>query len=57
MKNDKYRPVQIPVNSYEKLSIYCSQNGYKLGKFLEVLINKNCKIEEKRILKVNTTDD
>lgn len=57
MQNKKYKPIQIPNESYERLKEYCNQNGYKIGKFLEVLINKNCKLEEKRILRVEPTRD
>lgn len=56
MQNKNYKPIQIPLESYDKLKRYCDENGYKIGKFLEVLINKNCKIEEKRtILRVEPT--
>jgi len=54
MTNKDYKPVQIPKNSYEKLKLYCDQNGYKLGKFLEILIDRNCELmDRKRILRVD----
>ena len=53
MKNEKYSAAQIPSKSYEQLRRYCNENGYKIGKFLELLISKNCKLEEKRtVMKV-----
>ena len=58
MQNKKYKPIQIPEKPYEILKKYCDENGYKMGRFLEVLISKNCKLVEKRnILKVDTTDN
>ena len=57
MENKDYKPVQIPTQSYELLKKYCSENGYKLGMFLDVLIKKNCKIDEKRILRVDTKNE
>ena len=54
MENKDYKPVQIPKESYEKLKLYCKNNGFKLGKFLEILIDRNCVVVDKnRILKVN----
>lgn len=55
MENKNYKPIQIPIQSYNLLKKYCEENGYKIGKFLDVLIKKNCKLEEKRILKVDST--
>lgn len=55
MINKNYKSIQIPTQSYDILKKYCSSNGYKLGKFLEVLIKRNCKVEEKIILKVDQT--
>lgn len=53
MKNSNYKPIQIPAESHDKLKKYCDENGYKLGKFMETLIHKNCVlIDKKRILKV-----
>lgn len=57
MENKNYKPIQIPIQSYELLKKYCVLNGYKLGMFLDVLIKKNCKIEEKKILRVDTTHE
>jgi len=48
MHNKNYKPIQIPLESFEQLKKYCNENGYKMGKFLEVLIARNCKLEEQR---------
>jgi len=57
MHNKQYKTIQIPNDAYETLKKFCELNGYKMGKLLEVLINRHCKIEERRILKVEPTHD
>lgn len=53
MENNNYKPVQLPINSFKLLKEYCDKNGFKMGKFLEKIIEKNCIIpKENRILYV-----
>lgn len=54
MINEEYKPVQVPKAAHKKLKDYCKENGYKIGKFLEILIEKNCVLQDKkRVLKVD----
>lgn len=57
MKNVNYIPIQIPKKSYETLKLYCQKNGYAMGRFIAILIEKACKNEEpKKILKVEPNE-
>lgn len=42
MKNEKYRTVQIPAESYEQLKMHCDFYGLKMGRLLQRLIEANC---------------
>jgi len=55
MKNINYKPVQVPVDAYDILKEYCDMNGLYLGKFLERLINENCKNRVKLKTPMETT--
>jgi len=42
----KIKNIKISLESHEMLKKYCEENGYKIYKFLETLIQKTCKKEK-----------
>jgi len=53
MKNDKYKPVQIPAREFEILKEYCELHHKKIGKTLGELIKQHLQGSDKlKTLKV-----
>lgn len=50
MKNENYTPVQIPNDSYDILKEYCRENAYTMGKFIGMLIKKNCRLPDQKLI-------
>jgi hypothetical protein len=42
----KIKNLKISEESHKKLKTYCDQNGIKIYRFLEKLIDENCKIKK-----------
>ncbi len=42
----KIKNIKISEDSHKILKLYCNRNGLKLYKFLEKLIESNCKIKK-----------
>ena len=42
MRNKKYSMIQIPSPAYDILKAYCKKHGHSMGRFLEILIQKEC---------------
>ncbi len=46
---NKKKNVKISPISHEKLKTHCEKNGLKIHRFLEKLIDENCKLMKKDI--------